>query len=100
MVDEYLNDNLLVCMEADSDCWEADLLEQLGQEDQEVYIYEERPDEDDETDNDLPTSKLKNFKEAVQSLDDVQHFLESRGYIVEALIIGPAVDMHSNSLQI
>ena len=38
MLDEYLNDDLPVCMEADSGCWEADFLEQLGQEEQEVYI--------------------------------------------------------------
>ena len=35
--------------------------------------------------------KLPNFKEAVQSLEDVQQFLESRGYI-EALRIGSAID--------
>ena len=56
-----------------------------------IISNEERPDEDDETYNDLPTPKLTNFKEAVQSLDDVHHFLESRGYI-EALKIGSAVD--------
>ena len=55
-VDEYLNDDLPVCMEADSGCWEADFLEQLGQEEQEIS-NEERPDEDDETDNDFPNSK-------------------------------------------
>ena len=36
--------------------WEADFLEQLGQEEQEIS-NEERPDEDDETDNDFPNSK-------------------------------------------
>ena len=44
-------------------------------------------------DNDLPTPKLTNLKEAIQSLDDVQHFLESRGYIKEALKIGSAADI-------
>ena len=41
---------------------------------------------------DLLAPKLGNFKEAIQSLDDVQEFLESRGYIEEALKIGSAVD--------
>ena len=39
-----------------------------------------------------PPPKLQNFKEAVQSLEDVQQFLESRGYIEEALRIGSAID--------
>lgn len=43
-------------------------------------------------DSDLLAPKLRNFKEAIQSLDDVQEFLESRGYIEEALKIGSAVD--------
>ena len=55
-----------------------------------MYL-KERPDKDDETDNDLPIPKLTNLKEAIQLLDDVQHFLESRGYI--ALKIGSAVDI-------
>ena len=38
-----------------------------------------------------PPPKLQNFKEAIQSLEDVQQFLESRSYI-EALRIGSAID--------
>ena len=38
-----------------------------------------------------PPPKLHNFKAAVQSLEDDQQFLESRGYI-EALRIGSAID--------
>ena len=33
-VDEYLNDDLPVCMELGNDSWEADFLKQLGQEKQ------------------------------------------------------------------
>ena len=42
-VDEYLNGNdyLPVCMELDSDSWEANFLQQLGQEDQKVADEEE-----------------------------------------------------------
>ena len=43
-------------------------------------------------DIDLPAPKITNFKEAIQSLDDVQQLLESRGYIEEAFQIGSAVD--------
>ena len=89
-VDEYLNDDLPVCMELDNDSWEADFLKQLGQEEQEVADEEE--DGEDEMDAQPPPPKLHNFKEAVQSLEDVQQFLESRGYIEEALRISSSID--------
>ena len=92
-LDEYLSgdDNLPVCMEFDSDSWEADFLKQLRQEEQEV-ADEEEDEGEDELDVEPPPPKLQNYKEAVQSLEDVQKFLESRGYIEEALRIGSAVD--------
>ena len=65
-MDEYLNDDLPVCMELDNDSWEADFLKQLGQEEQEVADEEE--DGEDEMDAQPPPPKLHNFKEAVQSL--------------------------------
>ena len=68
--------------------WEADFLKQLGQEEQEVADEEE-----DEGEDEMDVEpKLQNFKEAVQSLEDGQQFLESRGYIEEALRIGSAID--------
>lgn len=88
-VDKYLNDDLPVCMELGNDSWEADFLKQLGREEQEVADEEE---DEDELDAQPPPLKPQNFKEAVQSLEDVQQFLESRGYIEEALRIGSAMD--------
>lgn len=76
-------------MELDNDSGEADFLKQLGQEKQEVADEEE--DREDEMDTQPLPPKLPNFKEAVQSFEDVQQFLESRGYI-EALRIGSAID--------
>ena len=35
-MDEYLNDDLPVCMELDSESREADFLKKLGQDEQEV----------------------------------------------------------------
>ena len=92
-VDEYLNgdDDLPVCMQLDSDSWEADFLEQVGQEEQEV-ADEDEDEGDDEMDVEPPPPKIQNFKEAVQSLEDVEKFLESRGYIEEALRIGSEID--------
>lgn len=88
-VDEYLNDDLPVCMEVDNDSWEANFLEQLGQEEQDVA---DEAEDEDEMDVEPPPPKLHNFKEAIQSLEDIQQFLESRGYMEEALRIGSAVD--------
>ena len=55
-VDEYLNDDLPVCMQTESDSWESDFLQQLGEE------------EEQELDTDPHVPKLTNFKKAVQSL--------------------------------
>ena len=92
-VDEYLNgdDDLPACMQLDSDSWEADFLKQLGQEEQEV-ADEEEDEGEGEMDVEPPPPNLQNFKEAVQSLEDVKYFLESRGYTEEALGIGSAID--------
>ncbi len=92
-VDEYLqgDDDLPVCMDLNNDSWEADFLDQLGEDEQEV-ANEEEDKEEDEMDIEPPPPKIQNFKEAVQSLEDVQQFLEGLGYIEEALEIGSAVD--------
>ena len=84
-----MNDDLPVCMELDNDSWEADFFKQLGQEKQKVA--DEKEDREDEMDSQPLSPKLPTFKEAVQSLENVQQFLESRGYI-EALRIGSAID--------
>ena len=39
-----------------------------------------------------PPLKIKTFQEAIQSLEDVQHFLESQGLLQQAMSIGLAVD--------
>ena len=50
-MDEYLNDNLPMSMELDSDSWEADFLKQLGQEEQDG-VEEKDEDEEDKEDED------------------------------------------------
>ena len=39
-----------------------------------------------------PSLKIKTFQEAIQSLENVQHFLESQGLLQQAMNIGDAVD--------
>ena len=48
-------------METDRDSWEADFLQQLGQEEQQVSDEEAS----NEMDIDLPAPKITNFKEAI-----------------------------------
>ena len=51
-------------------------------------------EEQDESMADIepPPLKIKTFQEAIQSLENVQHFLESQGLLQQAMSIGDAVD--------
>ena len=39
-----------------------------------------------------PPSKVKNFKEAIEALEDVNHFLENHGHIEASSMVGSAID--------
>ena len=69
-------------------------MKQLGEEEQEVTDKEEDEWEDDKAVEPLPP-KLKYFKESVQSLEDGQQFVQSRGYIEEGLRISSATEQMS-----
>ena len=87
-VDEYLDDALPVCAGMDSEHWEADFFQQLGQE-------EHVSDDDDgcsEMDMETPSLKITNYKDAIESLDNVRQFLENKGHVQEALQVGSTVD--------
>ena len=43
-------------------------------------------------DESMSALKIKTFQEAMQSLENVQHFLESQGLLQQAMSIGDAVD--------
>ena len=49
-------------------------------------------DPENELDIEPPATKLRNLSEAIRHLEDVQVFLDRRGYINEAIIIASAVD--------
>ena len=51
-------------------------------------------EEQDESMADIepPPLKIKTFQEAIQSLENIQHFLESQGLLQQAMSIGDAVD--------
>ena len=65
---------------------------------------QEMDEEDDEFDDGPVVPKLKTYKEAINSLEDVCQFLEHKGHGIEALSIGSSIDhivalKNSNSRQ-
>ena len=92
---EYMegDNELQVCVDKGSDDWEACFFEQLGDEDQQQGGDNEI-DEDDEIEMDVepPPAKVKSFKEAILVLEDVNQFLENRGYIQASSMVGSVID--------
>ena len=74
---EYLegDNELQVCMDKGGDDWEARFFQELGDEDKQ-QDGDDEIDEDDVIEMDVePPPKVKNFKEAIEALEDVNHFL-------------------------
>ncbi len=65
---------------------------------------EENDEEDDEggKDSDQPEPAIKTFKEAIASLEEVQHYLERKGQLAMSFEVGSTFDsvaaMQSKSL--
>ena len=80
-LNEYLEgeNELQVCVDTGGDDWEASFFEQLGDDNQQ-QDGDDEVDEDDEIDMDVEPPP-PSFKEAILALEDVNQFLENRGYI-------------------
>ena len=92
---EYMegDNELQVCMDKGGDDWEASFFEQLGDEDQQQEGEDEIDEEDEiEMDVEPPPPKVKNFKEAILALEDVNQFLENRGHIRISSMVGSVID--------
>ena len=97
-------DDLPVCVEMDDENWENTFLEELTAAEGEAEDASQEVDEDDEFDDGPVVPKLKTYKEAINSLEDVCQFLEHKGHGIEALSIGLSIDhivalKNSNSRQ-
>ena len=81
-VEEYVTGDrdLAVCIDLNDDKWEENFMDNLAQEE----ATEQDSDVDEEFDVLPPSPKIKSYKEAIQSLEDVQTFLESRGCLEAA----------------
>ena len=91
-VEEYLkgDDDLPICTDLDSDTWDANFMSELAAGDS-----QDTSEDEDVTDGSTlqpPVPVIKSFKEAMKSLEDVEHFLQSQGHMEEALVLGSSVD--------
>ena len=73
-VSEYINgdNDLPICTDLDNDHWEDDFMDSLSQDP--VNIPEDDSDPESDSDLDHPEPVIKNFKEAVETLENVQVF--------------------------
>ncbi len=69
-----------------TDDWDSSFLDQL------VEQYDDDDDDDDDNSLSPPLPKLKIFKEAIDTLEDVTSFLEHSGHIKEAMELGITID--------
>ena len=75
------------------DEWEENFMAELASKDNEVD-GEDNGDEDESEQEDQPP-QLTSFKDAIASIEQVQHFLEFQGMKHEATILSHAVDVLS-----
>ena len=98
---EYVNgdDDLPTCSEQDDETWEDEFFASIVSD--QPPLEQEEPD-DVTFDLEPPPLKIKNFGEAIHSFEDVQAFLDSKGYSDQATVIASAIDLvaslHCNSL--
>ena len=102
-LEEYVNgeDNIPVCMEFYSDRWDGNFFCRiLGMMHMTRKIASEEQDES-MADIEPPPLKIRTFQEAsIQSLENVQLFLESQGLLQQAMSIGDAVDDVTGGLKL
>jgi len=68
---DLVNDDPPVCVEMDDEKWENTFLEELTAAEGEAEDASQKMDKDDEYDDSPVIPKLKTYKEAINSLEDV-----------------------------
>ena len=96
-VGEYMNGeyDIPTCSEYDDNSWEDDsfFFVFFASLDPDQPVLEREGSDDASFDFELPPPKVKNFGEAIQSLEDVQTFLDRKGYSDQATTIAAAIDL-------
>ena len=82
LLEEYVNGDkdLAVCRDVNDSSWEGTFYVTLGQE-QGTKESESEGDEPENAVDDEQPVKIKSYKEANKLLEEVQHFLESKGHL-------------------
>ena len=93
-MEEYVegDNNLPVCPDMDNANWENMFMSELGQEKE-----EDKDDSNEEESNDQVyesgnPQKNKTYNEAIDSLENVLHFLESQGHAEECFLLDDFMD--------
>ena len=90
-IEEYINgeNTLSTCANFDSETWDTDFLDSIA-----THRNGDDDDEDNGEDDEapLPPPKLKNIREAIDSLEDVKVFLENHGLIRESSKVHSCID--------
>ena len=81
---------MMISVEMDDENWENTFLEELTAAEEDAS--QEMDEEDDAFDDSPVIPKLKAYKEAINSLEDVCQFLEHKGHGIEALSIGLSIN--------
>ena len=90
---EYVsgNNELSTCAGQDCESWEEEFFASIADQPPETVEEEEEPD-DSTFDLEPPPLKIKNFGDAICSLEDVRSFLDSKGCNIQATVISSAID--------
>ena len=85
------DDDLAVCTDLDSENWEENFMDELGNEQPEERESSDEFDGESDMPNQQPL-KVKTYSEAMDSLENVMHFLENQGNTEECFLLGNLVD--------
>ena len=87
---EYVQEDVPVCVDLVSENWDANFVAELAEP--EASESAELDDEEDGSGEEEPVPKVKKFSESLMMLDDVKAFLDSCGCVEEATTLNSVID--------
>ena len=94
-LDEYIggDDDLGFCFDMENENWEDEFLRSVVRpEDMEVNGLEQEESGAEENDVLPPEPKIKCIQQAIDSLEDVQHFLQYHGHVDDVSKLSSMID--------
>ena len=84
--------NLPICIHYDND-WEDRFFAELGtSQANSEYLAQDDNEEEEQFDLEPPPQNITKFQDAISSLEAVQSFLDSKGYVAEVTKIASSVN--------